>query len=70
MTEVPADTPVTMPEDEPTVAMDGLPLLQVPPPLHERMMVEPTQTLPEPVMGPGDALTVTTAVMKQPVGSV
>ena len=31
MTSTPAETPVTTPDEEPTVAMDGLLLLHVPP---------------------------------------
>lgn len=33
MTEVPAETPVTTPDDDPIVAIPGEPLLQVPPPV-------------------------------------
>jgi len=58
MTEVPLETPVTMPVDEPTVAIDVLPLLHVPPPVPVKIIVEPTHTLPGPVIAPGLALTV------------
>ena len=43
ITEVPLATPVTIPEEVPTVAL-ALLLLQVPPPASESVIVEPTQT--------------------------
>jgi hypothetical protein len=68
--EVPALTPVTIPEEEPIVAIEGLPLLHVPPPVPVKIIVDPTHTLPGPVIAPGMGLTVTTAVVKQPVASI
>jgi hypothetical protein len=48
--ELPA-TPVTIPVDAPTVADDGLLLLQVPPVVpSERVIDWPLQTLPGPVI--------------------
>ena len=63
----PAVTPVTMPVDEPTVA---LPLLasQVPPGVMSfSVVVCPTQTVLMPVIAAGSGLTVTTNVLRQPV---
>jgi len=63
ITEVPAETPVTIPEEEPTVATEGLPLLHVPPPVPVSIIEDPTHTLPGPVMAPGVGLTVTIPVV-------
>jgi hypothetical protein len=72
--EVGADIPVTTPVDEPTVATVVVPLSHVPPvgaPVST--IVEPMHTcIPagELVIAVGSGLTVTTAVLIQPVGSV
>ena len=51
MTAVPADTPYTAPEVEPTVAIDGLPLVQVPPVLvDEKVTGVPIHSEEDPVM--------------------
>ena len=70
ITDVPAETPVTMPDVDPTVAISVLPLLHVPPPEPDNIIEEPTHTLPGPVIGPGLGLTVNVAVTLQPVGNV
>ncbi len=71
MLTTPAATPVTTPVPEPTVAIDVLPLLHVPPPVaSERVVVLPTQTVGVPVIADGNAETVTTSVAKQPVDNV
>src|SRR5580700_2626843 len=49
MTEVPAETPVIIPELEPTVAMPVLTLVHVPPPgVPVYVVVAPAHTVPEP----------------------
>jgi hypothetical protein len=62
---VPAVTPVTAPVVEFTVAL-ALLLLQAPPPVElASVVVEPTQTLFEPVLAEGVAFTVKAKVAKQ-----
>jgi hypothetical protein len=69
--EVPADTPLTIPELEPIVATAVVPLVQVPPvERSDNGVVAPLQTLCEPDVGNGRGFTVTTVVVVQPVGSV
>ena len=66
---VPAVTPVTMPEEEPTVALVLL-LLQVPPAVASvSVIVAPSQTeeLPEIDGGVGFTVTVTVVVFVQPI---
>ena len=71
ITTVPADTPVTTPVADPTVASGGMLLYQKPPPVASvRLVVLPTQTVSEPEILAGAASTVTTAVVIQPVGNV
>ena len=68
--DVPAVTPVTIPVDDPTVALPLL-LLHVPPAGVEfNVVVKPTQTLKTPVIAVGFGFTVTMAVLIQPVLSV
>lgn len=68
MVVTPAPTPVTTPVDEPMVATEVLLLLQVPPGVTSaRVMVEPAQTAEGPVIVAGNGLTVSTAVLIQPV---
>ena len=68
---VPADTPVTFPVAEPTVATDVLLLLQVPPLVTSDSGIEkPTQTTAGPVIAAGIGLTVTTVVVKHPEARV
>ena len=63
-------TPVTTPAAL-IVATAGLALVQVPPGLALlRAVVDPTHTLSVPVIAAGNGLTVTMAVIKQPVGNV
>ena len=68
--EVPDDTPVTMPVDEPIVAMPVLPLVHVPPPASLSVVVKPAQTTAVPVIEDGNGLTVTTTVAIQPAARV
>ena len=71
ITEVPADTPVTTPVDELTVATAGVALLQVPPAVALlNVVVDPAHSVRVPVIAAGRGLTVTVAVRKHPVGSV
>ena len=64
---VPATTPVTTPVVPSTVAFDVLLRVQVPPPLGlARVVVDPSQTMEEPVIAPGVWLTVTTDVAGVP----
>ena len=60
--------PVTMPV-LPTVAIAGVPLLQVPgPEASNSGVVWPAHTAAVPVIGKGEAFTVTIAVAEQPLG--
>ena len=70
ITAVPADTPVTIPVPEPTVATMILPLVQVPPPTSDNAVVAPIQTPKTPVMGGGPEDTVITVVVAQPMADV
>jgi hypothetical protein len=71
MVAVPLATPVTTPVVDPIVATAVLLLLQTAlPEASTSVVAEPTQTLDDPEIGAGSALTVTTVVTKQPVGSV
>ena len=66
MTAVPAAIPVTTPVDTPTVAF-VLPLVHVPPVTGSlRLVVAPMQTVAVPVIGEGNAFTVTTFVTAHP----
>ncbi len=61
--------PVTTPLPEPTVAMDVLLLLQVPPvDVLDNVEVPPTHTVVPPVMTAGNGLTVIMVVVKPPPG--
>jgi hypothetical protein len=63
--------PVTTPEDEPTLAMDVAPLLQIPPVTAlPKVMVRPEQTSVSPVIAAGFRPTVATAVILQPPACV
>jgi hypothetical protein len=71
MANVPADTPETTPVDDPTVAIESAVVLQVPPALvFVNVAVAPTQTDVAPPKVTGDAFTVITCVVEQPVPSV
>src|SRR5204862_639672 len=64
----PTFTPPTTPVPDPTVAMNVLPLLQVPPGVTSaRVVVNPIHTFMVPVMVAGSGLTVTVAVLIHPV---
>ena len=68
---VPADTPLTIPVSDPTVAVSILLLLHAPPGTTSvNIKLAPAQTTDAPVIGPGDKLTVIEVVVAQPVGSV
>jgi len=68
MVAVPAETPETIPLDEPTVETGVLLLLQVPPEVRSpSVVVMPWQTANVPVIADGPAITVTDWVTKQPV---
>jgi hypothetical protein len=57
---VPAETPVTMPEPEPMVAIVVALLFHVPPPVaSDNEVVKPTHTVFVPVITEGKAITVT-----------
>jgi len=71
MVTAPAVTPVTEPEDEPTVAIAMLLLLHVPPTVaSSNVMLEPGHTWVGPVIAAGVALTVKGWLALQPVGMV
>lgn len=68
---VPALVPHTTPLEEPTVATDVMELLHTPPDVASPSVVQlPAHILLTPVMVAGTALTVKTAVVKQPVDNV
>ena len=67
---VPVVMPFTTPDEEPMVATDGLPLLQVPPEVASlSMVVMPVQAYANPDIGEGSGLTVMvrTAGVPQPL---
>ena len=66
---VPPMTPVTIPEETPTVAIEVLPLDHVPEP-SVSAVVAPAQTASAPVIGAGAGLIDTVTVREQPVGMV
>ena len=71
MSEVPAETPVTTPVPEPIVATAEVTLVHVPPEGYElNVVVAPVQTLSDPVIAEGAALTVTVVAAKHPPLSV
>lgn len=70
MVTKPAVTPETMPDEEPTVAIDTLEDDHVPPPASARAVVPPTQTWLDPLIADGAEITVNVLVAVQPVGSV
>ena len=68
ITAVPTETPVAIPVDEPMVATDVLPLLQVPPLVASvKVVVAPTHAERVPEIAAGIALTVNALVAAQPV---
>jgi hypothetical protein len=68
MVAVPATTPVTIPDDEPTVATEGAPLVHAPPVvLLLNVVLAPSHTVAMPDIDAGKEFTVTTAVTLQPV---
>ena len=71
MVGFPPDTPVTTPEEDPTVARAVLLLLQVPPEVASvNVVVKNGQTTAVPPIAAGEELTVTGVVILHPVGSV
>ena len=68
---VPALTPLTIPEPAPTVATAVVLLLHAPNNVVlDNGVVRPIHTFVVPVIAAGNGLTVTTAVLIQPVGNV
>ncbi len=65
ITDVPVETPETIPVVDPTVATVVLLLSQVPPPASDNVVVLPTQTFVVPVMGLGSGFTVIVVVTAQ-----
>jgi len=64
---VPADTPVTIPVVDPTVATPILPLLHTPPPdTLLSVVVLPEHSVIVPVIDEGVLITLTTRVARQP----
>ena len=62
--EVPDTTPVTIPVVAPTVAIEVVPLVQVPPVVPSvKVIVVPAQKADEPDTAVGKELTVTTVVV-------
>lgn len=57
-----------MPEPDPIAATPAALLLHDPPPVGSvKVVVAPTQTVEEPMIAEGNAFTVTTAVLVQPL---
>lgn len=69
MTLVPALIPNTIPEDELIVATPVALLLHVPPPLLNRLVLEPIHKVTTPEIAAGMELTVTVVVVIQPLDS-
>ena len=68
---MPAVTPVTTPEPDPTVATPVAPLVHAPPDGEElRVVVAPVHNDAVPVIDEGVVLTVTGAITKHPPDSV
>ncbi len=70
MLVVPVVIPVTMPEDNPIVATDVVPLVQVPPPGLVCVILAPTHKADGPLMADGNGLTVTDPVRGHPAPTV
>ena len=69
--EVPVDSAVARPDEEPIVATEAVPLAHVPPAgVLDNDVALPSQTVKEPVIEVGNGLTVIVIVVRQPVGSV
>ena len=67
----PADTPHTMPEREPTLATAGLLLDHTPPgTISVNGWQSNIHTADGPMIGPGEGLTFTVIVVKQPVDGI
>lgn len=67
---VPPATPVTIPDADPTVATDVLPLVHVPPLTElESVVLRPAHTMGMPAIVAGPGTTVTTVVAAHPVPS-
>ena len=67
---MPGDIPVTIPVEEPAVAIPVVPLAHVPPPASLKVVVNPAQTAAVPLIADGNGLTVTITVAIQPVARV
>ncbi len=67
---MPSPKPVTIPVPSPTLAIDVLLLVHVPPPASVNAEVLPRQTDVLPEMPPGEETIETVAVATQPLGSV
>jgi hypothetical protein len=64
---IPVETEVTIPLPKPTVATEGVPLVQLPPAVaFESAVVSPRQISKSPVIGGGAGLTVTMMKVVQP----
>ena len=70
MTVLPNAIGVTIPDKEPTVAAEGLLLVQVPPPASVKAVDVPMHTVDGPVIAAGAEITLTVAVAKQPDSKV
>lgn len=69
--DVPAATPLIIPLVLPMSATDVVPLIQVPPIVtFERVVVDPSHITGTPEIDAGTEFTVTTDVVKQPVGNM
>ena len=66
----PADTPVTIPEDEPIVATPVDPETHVPPPASLKVVVDELQREAVPEIAAGNGSTVIVSDIRHPVPSV
>jgi len=67
----PAATPITIPVDEPTLAIPGVLPLQTPPDNEsDKLVVSPKQTVLTPLTAEGNGLTVIAIAATQPVGNI
>jgi hypothetical protein len=69
--DVPRDTPPIIPDDDPIVATEVLPLVHKPPPTASlSVLLLPLHTSRLPRIGPGSGLTVMVVETAQPPGIV
>jgi hypothetical protein len=68
--QIPEYTPLTIPDELPTMAIPASLEDHEPPPGSVNVVLWPTHTAAVPAIGPGSGLTVILRVIKHPVGIV